>query len=149
MTTTELAAWVMLAFGGLYSGAILIYAVDRVHVWRRMPIDQYVIDFRRSLFRADPLMPIMGIVTELGTVVFALHSGDRAAALAWTGFGLIALIIVASITVAEPINSKFRRLPEGRAPDRVEQLRTTWCRFHSARTVVALGALACLAAASA
>src|SRR6516162_1336559 len=86
MTTTQLAAWVMLAFGGLYSGAILIYAVDRVHVWRRMPIDQYVIDFRRSLFRADPLMPIMGIVTELGTVVFALHSGDRAAALAWTGW---------------------------------------------------------------
>ena len=32
MTTTQLAAWVMLAFCGLYSGAILIYAVDRVHV---------------------------------------------------------------------------------------------------------------------
>jgi hypothetical protein len=149
MTTMQLAAWVMLAFGGLYSGAILIYAVDRVHVWRLMPVDQYVVDFRRSLFRADPLMPIMGIITELGTVVFALHSGDRAAVLAWTGFGLIALIIVASITLAEPINSKFRRLPEGQAPDRVEQLRITWCRFHWARTVVALSALACLAAANA
>jgi hypothetical protein len=148
MTTTQLAAWLMLAFGGLYSGAILIYAVDRVHVWRRMPVDQYVVDFRRSLFRADPLIPIMGVLSELGAVVFALNSGQRAAMLAWTGFALIALIIFASIVLAEPINSKFRRLPEGHAPDRVEQLRITWCRFHWARTVVALGALACLVAAS-
>ena len=148
MTTTQLAAWVMLAFGGLYSGAILVYAVDRVHVWRRMPIDQYVVDFRRSVYRADPLIPIMGILSALGAVVFALNSGGRATILAWIGFALIALIMVASITLAEPMNSKFRRLPEGRAPDRVEQLRITWCRFHRARTVVALGALACLVAAS-
>jgi hypothetical protein len=149
MTTTQLAAWVMLAFGGLYSGAILIYAVDRVHVWRRMPVDQYVVDFRRSLFRADPLIPIMGILGALGAVVFALNTTGRATVLAWVGFALIALIMVASITLAEPMNSKFRRLPEGQAPDRVEQLRIAWSRFHWARTVVALGALACLAAASA
>jgi hypothetical protein len=147
MTTTQLAAWVMLAFGGLYSGAILIYAVDRVHVWRRMPVDQYVVDFRRSLFRADPLIPIMGVLSELGAVVFAWNSVGRAAVLAWVGVALIALIFVASITLAEPMNSKFRRLPEGEAPDRIEQLRTRWRRFHWARTVVALGALACLAAA--
>lgn len=138
----------MLAFGGPYCGAILFYAVDRVNVWRRMPVDQYVVDFRRSLYRADPLVPIMGVVSALGAVVFAINSGGRAAVLAWFGFALIALIVVASITLAEPINSKFRRLPEGQAPDRVEHLRSTWCRFHWARTVVALGALACLAAAS-
>ena len=149
MTTTQLAAWVMLAFGGLYSGAILIYAVDRVHVWRRMPVDQYVVDFRRSLYRADPLIPIMGVLSALGAVVFALRSRGRPEVLAWIGFALIALIMVASITLAEPMNSKFRRLPEGQAPDRVERLRVAWCRFHRARTVVALGALACLAAASA
>ena len=148
MTTTQLAAWVMLAFGGLYSGAILIYAVDRVHLWRRMPVDQYVVDFRRSLYRADTLIPIMGILSALGAVVFALHSAGRASVLAWSGFVLIALIMVASITLAEPINSKFRRLPEGLAPDRVERLRITWGRFHWARTGVALGALACLVAAS-
>jgi hypothetical protein len=149
MTFTQLAAWVMLAFGGLYSGAILIYAVDRVHVWRRMPVDQYVVDFRRSLYRADPLIPIMGVFSELGAVVFASNSAGRSAVLAWIGIALIALIFVASITLAEPVNSKFRRLPEGQAPDRVEQLRITWCRFHWARTVVALGALGFLAAASA
>jgi Domain of unknown function (DUF1772) len=148
VTTTQLSAWLMLAFGGLYSGAILIYAVDRVHVWRRMPVDQYVIDFRRSLYRADPLVPIMGVLSALGAVVFAVNSAGRAAVLAWVGFALIALIVIASITLAEPMNSKFRRLPEGQVPDRVEQLRIRWCRFHWARTVVALGVLACLVAAS-
>ena len=107
MTTTQLAAWVMLAFGGLYSGAILVYAVDRVHVWRRMPVDQYVVDFRRSLYRADPLIPIMGVFGALGAVVFALNSAGRAAVLAWIGFALIALIMVASITLAEPMNSNI------------------------------------------
>ena len=148
MTITQLAAWVMLAFGGLFSGAILVFAVERVNLWRRMPVDQYVVDFRRSLYRADPLIPIMGILSALGAVVFALNSGGRAAVLAWIGIALIALIMVASITLAEPMNSKFRRLPEGQAPDRVEQLQITWRRFHWARTVVALGALACLVAAS-
>jgi hypothetical protein len=148
MTITQLAAWVMLAFGGLFSGPILVFAVERVNLWRRMPVDQYVVDCRRSLYRADPLIPIMGIVCALGAVVFALNSGGRAAVLAWIGFALIALIMVASITLAEPMNSKFRRLPEGQAPDRVEQLQITWRRFHWARTVVALGALACLVAAS-
>ena len=148
MTITQLAAWVMLAFGGLFSGAILVFAVERVNLWRRMPVDQYVVDFRRSLYRADPLIPIMGILSALGAVVFALNSGGRAAVLAWIGIALIALIMVASITLAEPMNSKFRRLPEGQAPDRVDELRITWRRFHWARTVVALSALACLVAAS-
>ena len=130
MTITQLAAWVMLAFGGLFSGAILVFAVERVNLWRRMPVDQYVVDFRRSLYRADPLIPIMGILSALGAVVFALNSGGRAAVLAWIGIALIALIMVASITLAEPMNSKFRRLPEGQAPDRVEQLQITWRRFH-------------------
>ena len=149
MTITQLAAWGMLTFGGLFSGGILIVAVERVNLWRRMPVDQYVVDFRRSLYRLDPLLPIMGTLSALGTVVFAWNSQGRAAVLAWIGVALLAVIMVASIALAEPMNSKFRRLPEGQAPEHAERLRTTWRRLHWVRTVVALGALACLAAASA
>jgi hypothetical protein len=78
MTITQLAAWVMLAFGGLCSGAILVFAVERVNLWRRMHVDQYVVDFRRALYRADPLIPIMGILSAWGAVVFALNSGCEA-----------------------------------------------------------------------
>ena len=149
MTITQLAAWVMLAFGGLFSGGILIVAVERVNLWRRMPVDQYVIDFRRSLYRLDPLLPIMGTLSGLGAAVFAWNSQGRAAVLAWIGVASIAVIMVGSIVLAEPMNSKFRRLPEGQAPEHAERLRITWRRLHWVRTVVALGALACLAAASA
>ena len=57
------------------------------------------------------------------------------------------LVVVASITIAEPINSKFRRLPEGQVPQRAEHYRTLWRSFHAVRSLAALAALACLAAA--
>ncbi len=147
VTTTYLSAWLMIAAGGLFTGGIFTIAVERLNVWRRMPIDQYAIDFRRSVYRMDPLMPIMGNISALGAVVFALNSDGRAAALAWIGVALIAVIMVASIAIAEPMNSRFRRLPEGQAPEGAEQLRIRWRRLHLARTGVALASLACLAAA--
>jgi Domain of unknown function (DUF1772) len=147
VTIMHASAWLMASFAGLFSGGILIVAVERLNLWRRMPVDQYVVDFRRSLYRLDPLMPILGALAALGAVVFALNAGGRAAALAWTGAALIGVIFVASILIGERINSKFRRLSEGEAPDGVDQLRTTWRRFHVARTALALAALACLAAA--
>ena len=147
MTLMHASAWLMASFAGLFSGGILIVAVERLNLWRRMPVDQYVVDFRRSLYRCDPLMPILGALAALGAMVFALNTGGRAAALAWVGASLIGVNHVASILVGEPMNSKFRRLPEGQAPDGVDQLRANWHRFHWARTALALAALTCLAAA--
>ena len=147
MAITQLSGWVMIVFGGLFTGAIFIVAVERVDLWRRMPVEQYAVDFRRSLYRLDPLVPIMGVFSGAGAVVFALNSQGRPAAYAWAGISLIAVIMVASIILAEPMNSKFRKLPEGQAPEGIEQLRRAWRRFHWARTMVALGVLTCLASA--
>ncbi|MGV0037080.1 anthrone oxygenase family protein [Mycobacterium colombiense] len=148
MTLIHASAWLMVWFAGLFSGGIFFVAVERLNLWRRMPLDQYVVDFRRSLYRLDPLMPILGSLAALAAVVFALDtSSGRAAALAYIGVGLIGLIMVASILVAEPMNSKFRRLAEGEAPDEVERLRASWRRFHLARTAVALAAFGCLVGA--
>jgi uncharacterized membrane protein len=148
MTTVQVSAWTMLVFCGLWTGGIMIFAVERTNLWRRMPIDQYAVDFRRSLFRVDPLMPILGIITAVAAAVFASKCGHSARILAWMGVILDALVIVISITIAEPINSKFRRLPEGQAPEMAEHYRVVWRRFHAWRTVVALGAFGCLAAAA-
>jgi hypothetical protein len=41
-----------------------------------------------------------------------------------------------------------RRLPKGQSPDGAEELRVRWRRFHLTRTVIALVALGCLAAAA-
>jgi hypothetical protein len=146
MTITHLSAWLMVAAGGLFSGGIFFVAVERLNLWQRMPVDQCVVDFRRSLW-ADPLMPILGMISELGAVVFALNSAARPATLAWLGTALIAAIIGSSIVIAEPINSRFRELSEGQQPEGVEQLRIRWRRFHLTRTSVALLSLTCLAAA--
>jgi hypothetical protein len=148
MTITQISAWIMLVSCGLWAGGILIFAVERTNLWRRMPIDQYAVDFRRSLFRVDPMMPILGVIAGAAATIFALQRSGAARGLAWAGLGFIVLVVVASVTIAEPINSKFRRLPEGQVPQRAEHYRTLWRHFHAVRNFVALAALACLAAAA-
>jgi dipeptide/tripeptide permease len=148
MTIDHVAAWLMLTFGGLFAGGIFFVAVERTNLWRRMPMEQFVIDFRRSLYRLDPLMPILGTVSALSAVVFGLNNGGPTAGLAWIGVALIVVIMIASIAVAEPMNSKFRRLPEGRVPNGTDDLRKRWRRFHLMRTVPALVSFGCFAAAA-
>jgi Domain of unknown function (DUF1772) len=93
------------------------------------------------------MMPILGVIAGAAATIFALQRSGAARGLAWAGLGFIVLVVVASITIAEPINSKFRRLPEGQAPQRAEHYRILWRRFHAVRNLAALAALACLAAA--
>jgi hypothetical protein len=52
------------------------------------------------------------------------------------------VILASSLVVAEPINSRFRRLPEGVAPPDADVLRRRWRRSHLARTALAVGAFA-------
>ena len=148
MTITQIGAWLMLASGGLFAGGVLIVAVERTHLWRHLPVEQYATDFRRTLYRVDPLLPILSVICGIGAVLFALTTTGRPAVLTWIAVALIAVIIVSSIIIAEPINTQFRRVPEGQQPERADQLRTTWRTFHLARTLLALAAFACLAAAT-
>jgi len=93
------------------------------------------------------LMMIAGFVApSSGTI--RLDGRAITKLLAWAGIGFIVLVVVASITIAEPVNSTFRRLPEGQMPEQAEHYRTLWRRFHAARNLAALAALACLAAAA-
>lgn len=149
MSMVQASGWVMLFFGGLWTGGILIFAVERTNLWRRMPIEQYAVDFRRSVFRADPLMPILGGISGVGATIYALESANLVRQFAWASVALMVMVILASVFIAEPMNSKFRRLPEGRLPDDVDTLRSKWRVFHNLRTVVALAALACMSAAAA
>jgi hypothetical protein len=147
MTLTQIGAWLMLAAGGLFAGGILVVAVERTNLWRRMPVEQYAVDFRRSLARVDPMLPILGALTGLGALLFALNATGRPATLTWTAVALLAVIIVSSLVVAEPINARFRRLPEGNAPEGADRLRITWRRFHYGRTLLGLAAFTCIVGA--
>lgn len=141
-------AWLMLVAGGMFVGGITIVAVERVNQWQRMPVEQYAVDFRRTLYRLDPLLPILGALSAGGAAVYGSAVGGRAAVSAVTGIGAVVVIIVGSILIAEPMNSKFRRLPEGGVPADAERIRLRWRRFHYVRTVVAVLALASFATAA-
>ena len=145
MTVDSMISWLMVVAGGMFAGGIFFVAVERVNLWGRMPVDQYVVDFRRSLGRLDPLLPLSGIISALASIAHAVNSSGFSSAASWSAGGLIGAVIVTSVAIGEPINSKFRRLPEGRSPVAAEQLRITWGRFHMFRTYVALLAFMCIA----
>lgn len=145
MTAMQWSAWSMLMLCGLWSGVILTFQVERINLWARMPIQQYAVDFRRSLFRVDPMQPILGGLACIAGGYFGWLASGTPRLLAGAGVVLMAVVIVGSIVIAEPINSRFRRLPEGQIPDGAEDYRIMWRRFHTARTIVTLAAFACCA----
>lgn len=146
-TTAQVASVLMTLCIGMWAGGLLIVAVDRTHSWALMSLTDYAVDFRRSVHRLDPMMPILGLLGVVSAVVFALAQTGLAQILAWTGAGITLLAIVASIVLVEPINSRFRRLPEGTPPPQAEHDRVTWRRFHWIRTVAGIVAFAILATA--
>lgn len=145
----RIAIVTMLVTDGLWAGGILFYAVERVNLWARMPLPQYVVDFRRSVYRADPLQPILGILAVVAAIFFAVRAPAPSSAFAWIGVVLIALVIVFSIVFSERINSMFRKRREGDAPPDAEALRVRWRRLHLIRTGPALASLVSFALAAA
>ena len=146
-TLVQWSAWLMVICCGLFAGVILTFQVERINLWARMPIEQFAVDFRRSVLRVDPMQPILGAVTCIGGAYFAWSSLGTPRLLAWLGVALVVVIVIASIVIAEPINSRFRRLPEGQVPDGAAGYRTAWRRFHTARTIFTMVAFACCAGA--
>jgi hypothetical protein len=145
--SAQLWTVVTLLAGGVFTGAISLYAWERVWLWRRMTLDQFVVDFRRSVKRADPAMPILLAISAAGAIGLATQSEGASQALLVAAIACQVVIMVGSLALAEPINTRFRRLPEGVAPPRAEALRTRWRQLHLARTALALAAFACVAIA--
>jgi hypothetical protein len=144
----RLSTIVMLGAGGIFTGGVVWYAWERVWIWRRLELTAYAVDFRRSLRKADPALPILLVICAAAAGGFAWLTDGTARALASTGIGLLAIILVSSILLAEPINSQFRRRPEGVVPPDAERLRWRWRRFHLVRTALAVAAFAALVAAT-
>jgi Domain of unknown function (DUF1772) len=143
----RLSTIVMLGAGGLFTGGVVWYAWERVWIWRRLELHAYAVDFRRSLRKADPALPILLVICGTGAVAFAALTDGAARMLAFTGIALLAVILVSSILLAEPVNSQFRRRPEGVVPPDAERLRRFWRRFHLIRTALAVAAFAFLVTA--
>jgi Domain of unknown function (DUF1772) len=144
----RLSTLVMLGAGGLFTGGVVWYAWERVWIWRQLPLAAYAVDFRRSVRKADPALPILLVVSAVGAGAFAALTDGAGRALALTGIALLAAILVSSLILAEPINSQFRRVPEGTVPPNAESLRRRWRRFHLVRTALAVSAFISLVVAA-
>jgi hypothetical protein len=92
--------------------------------------------------------PSDGMCNSPGTGRFKEISQGRAYNARIAAQSVVNFVVAASIAIAEPINSKFRRLPEGQVPQRADHYRTLWRCFHAVRNLAALAALAFLAAAA-
>jgi hypothetical protein len=114
--TEDLRLWtiLMLSAGALFVGGLVWYAWERVWIWRRLDIRAFALDFRRSVRRADPAMPILLVICGNAAGVFASLTGGGSRTLALAGIGLLATILIGSIVIAEPINSRFP--PASRGP---------------------------------
>jgi Domain of unknown function (DUF1772) len=141
-TALRLSTVVMLGAGGLFTGGVVWYAWERVWIWRRLTLPAYAVDFRRSVRKADPALPILLVICAAGAGAFASLTGGAGRMLAVAGVAVLAVILISSIIVAEPINSQFRRVPEGTVPPDAESLRRRWRRFHLIRTALAIAAFA-------
>jgi hypothetical protein len=139
-TAVRISTVVMLGAGGLFTGGVVWYAWERVWIWRRLSLRAYAVDFRRSVRKADPALPILLVVCATGAGAFASVTDGAARALSVAGIALLAVILVSSIVLAEPINSQFRRLAEGIVPPDADRLRRRWRRFHLVRTALAVSA---------
>lgn len=144
----RLATIVMLATGVLFTGGVVWYAWERIWIWRRLALSAYAVDFRRSLRKADPALPILLVICATAAAVFAWQTGGAARALSGAAIGLLAVILVSSIVLAEPINNQFRRRPEGVVPPDAERMRRVWRRFHLIRTALAVAAFGLLITAA-
>jgi hypothetical protein len=146
--TVRLATIVMLSAGGIFAGGLVWYAWERVWIWRRLPLHEYAVDFRRSLRKADPAMPILLVISAAAAAVFAWRTGDAARMFAVAAIAVLATILVSSIVIAEPINSQFRRRPEGVVPPNADRLRQLWRRFHLVRAALGVVAYSLLVVAA-
>jgi Domain of unknown function (DUF1772) len=138
----RLSTIAMLGAGGLFTGGVVWYAWERVWIWRRLTLPAFAVDFRRSVRKADPALPILLVICASGAGAFAWLAGYTGRMLSLAGVALLAVILVSSIILAEPINSQFRRLPEGIVPPDAESLRQRWRRFHLIRAALAVAAFA-------
>ena len=134
----HLGAVLMLLFGGVAAGVMTGIAVNRLPVWNRMSIPDYATDFRRTVKHVDPMVPIFVALAAVGAGLFASQASGAASTLSWISLACQVVIIGASIVFGEPVNSRFRRRPEGDPPETASEDRVFWRRFHRGRTAVSI-----------
>src|SRR5438093_3665609 len=99
---------VTLLSGAIFTGAISLFAWERVWLWRRMALDEFAVDFRRSLGRVDPAMPILLVISAVGALGLASESHGAKRMLLLAALTGQLVVFAGSAALAVPLNQQFR-----------------------------------------
>lgn len=144
LTPTE---WMMVIFGGLWSGGVCFLAVERTRAWHAMSLEEFLPDFRVSVRFIDPLMPVCCITSALATAFFSHDSTGLAAMLGWFAVGITTGGAVGSGLVSAPPVLGILRAKADPSPIELAKGRKIIVACNVGRTVAAVLAFSCLSAA--
>ncbi len=135
-----------LAAGGLFTLAVVYFALLRVPRWRQMDLRSFLPDFERTIDVADKVQPALLVITIVSGVMLMRSvegTPELLAQLATMGF---ALTMLASLAIMVPLQRRIIRLGSDPAVP-IGAMRSRWLKGHLGRATLAVASFALLVAA--
>jgi hypothetical protein len=137
----------MLVSGGLFSGGVMVFAWERVPVWRSLPWAEFRKEFAVTIRRADRVQPALLVASIVASIGFAVGATGAPRALALIGAAGFIATLVASGAILVPLQRRI--IASSHKPATDEAMRRGWFRGHLGRSVLGVVCFTLMAAAAA
>jgi hypothetical protein len=137
----------MLVSGGLFSGGVVVFAWERVPVWRSLPVAEFRKDFAVTIRRADRVQPALLVASIVATIGFAIGATGAARNLALLAAAGFMATLAASGAILVPLQRRIIAASQTKAPSD-EAMRRRWFVGHLGRSVLGLACFALVAIAA-
>ena len=138
-------AIIMLVAGGLFAGGAASLAWSRVPIWRRMPAQGFIGDFRETLRLTDQVQPALLVVAIVSSAGFALTADGPARVLASVGAVGFVATLAASVAILVPLQRRIVATPPAEA---IDGMRARWFRGNLGRSMLGVASLVAVAVAA-
>ena len=136
----------MVLAGGLFAGAVVNFAWDRLPIWRRMPLAQFIGDFEQTIDIADKVQPAVLVVSIIAAGLFAISTDGLARVLALVAAAGFLAVLVASLAILVPLQRRIIRSQD--EPHELEAMRGRWFQGHLGRSVLSVASFVAAAASA-
>src|ERR687893_816290 len=144
-----MSAWasLMVIAGGLFAGGTATFAWSRVPIWRRMPVQEFIGDFRETLRRTDKVQPALLVAAIVSAAGFALAADGSARVLALVGAAGFVAILAASLAFLVPLQRRIVATSPAEAKA-IGEMRARWFRGHLGRSMLSAASFVAVAVAA-
>ena len=145
----EMSVWAIISLiaGGLFAGGAAAIAWSRVPIWRRMPAEGFIGDFRETLRRTDQVQPALLVVAIVSSAGFALTADGSARVLASVGAVGFVASLAASLAILVPLQRRIVATPPAEA-EAIDEMRARWFRGNLGRSMLGVASLVAVAVAA-